>query len=576
MAVTLSPVMTANEIIQYINENPGLSLNGLRDLASRVDVSDAVDDRVSILYTGPVDGDSANAIATDLANQHDGYIGIIDDTNAKLLFDDPIFTLALQQAVDTHNIDNPDNTTTLGNELFKTDNGMWSIASENLASKASGDVVVILSPDADDARVFGKNELPKLLANPDVDSINGIPKGDLKLIFDSLGGTDDARLAVMEAVKLSGGEMLMKLESFTNDLGEKIYKTDTFFEHVHGVAGTDFPEGASNITKYSDMFAEGGLYGSWHDSMDYVAHSPLLSGMFHNLQKAGIVGSFIGLGIASIQAQEAYATGDVDGAVQIMTDYFIDMAIEEGIGLAAGLSASAIFSSSASALLAAAGITASIPVIMVGGVAMIASIAGSIYADEIIQYAKDLYNVIETEIDEALAYLELQFDEFVDAFVTDITTVIDPVLLEVANLMESLGDIRFYDPLVLDMDGDGIELVSVANSDVQFDFDKDGFNEKAGWVAPDDAFLVWDKNDNGQIDDIDEMFGNETISGFDELRPHAGYDQVLAPSRSVNVVERVGQPSTTRSVNAVERVGQTNTVYASPANDNYTCHKLAA
>jgi len=38
-----------------------------------------------------------------------------------------------------------------------------------------------------------------------------------------------------------------------------------------------------------------------------------------------------------------------------------------------------------------------------------------------------------------------------------------------------------------------------------------------GWVSPDDGFLVWDRNGNGRVDDITEMFGNATQSGFQAL-----------------------------------------------------------
>ena len=70
------------------------------------------------------------------------------------------------------------------------------------------------------------------------------------------------------------------------------------------------------------------------------------------------------------------------------------------------------------------------------------------------------------------------------------------------------------DPLVLDLDGDGIELVAFDKGDVYFDIDGDGFRERTSWVAPDDGILVLDRNGNGQIDDVNEMFGTRTTSGF--------------------------------------------------------------
>ncbi|NJO98492.1 MAG: tandem-95 repeat protein [Pleurocapsa sp. CRU_1_2] len=77
---------------------------------------------------------------------------------------------------------------------------------------------------------------------------------------------------------------------------------------------------------------------------------------------------------------------------------------------------------------------------------------------------------------------------------------------------------RYYDPLIMDLDGDGIELTSLENSKVYFDIDGDGFREKTGWVKSDDGLLVFDRNNDGYINDISELFGNQTISGFTELR----------------------------------------------------------
>ena len=56
------------------------------------------------------------------------------------------------------------------------------------------------------------------------------------------------------------------------------------------------------------------------------------------------------------------------------------------------------------------------------------------------------------------------------------------------------------DPIILDLDGDGVETVSLENG-VYFDHDGNLFAEKTGWAGADDAFLVWDRNRNGLIDD---------------------------------------------------------------------------
>ena len=74
-----------------------------------------------------------------------------------------------------------------------------------------------------------------------------------------------------------------------------------------------------------------------------------------------------------------------------------------------------------------------------------------------------------------------------------------------------------FDPLVLDLDGNGYDLISQEYSQAYFEFDSDGFAENAGWIGGNDAFLVRDTNGNGAIDNITEMFGNRTTSGFTAL-----------------------------------------------------------
>ncbi|MDO9434967.1 hypothetical protein [Hydrogenophaga sp.] len=80
------------------------------------------------------------------------------------------------------------------------------------------------------------------------------------------------------------------------------------------------------------------------------------------------------------------------------------------------------------------------------------------------------------------------------------------------------------DPLVLDLDGDGLEL-SPASSNLLFDHNADGIKTGTGWAGADDGFLVRDLNGNGLIDSGHELFGVDTVrrngqlatQGFDAL-----------------------------------------------------------
>ncbi|WP_305794196.1 calcium-binding protein [Ruegeria sp. EL01] len=63
-------------------------------------------------------------------------------------------------------------------------------------------------------------------------------------------------------------------------------------------------------------------------------------------------------------------------------------------------------------------------------------------------------------------------------------------------------------PLVIDLDGDGIELISLQDSSARFDLDENGFAETTAWVGRDDGLLTYDVNGNGVIDDKSELFGD--------------------------------------------------------------------
>ena len=67
-----------------------------------------------------------------------------------------------------------------------------------------------------------------------------------------------------------------------------------------------------------------------------------------------------------------------------------------------------------------------------------------------------------------------------------------------------------YDPIILDIDGDGIEIVGL-NAGVLFDHNADGVKTGTGCVGKDDGLLVRDINNNGTIDTGRELFGDNTI-----------------------------------------------------------------
>ncbi len=83
--------------------------------------------------------------------------------------------------------------------------------------------------------------------------------------------------------------------------------------------------------------------------------------------------------------------------------------------------------------------------------------------------------------------------------------------------LEELG-IKKVDPLVLDLDGKGIQLTEAGKGAI-FDVTADGKLDSTAWVKGNTALLTYDRNGNGVIDNGSELFGdqNGAADGFEEL-----------------------------------------------------------
>ena len=81
-------------------------------------------------------------------------------------------------------------------------------------------------------------------------------------------------------------------------------------------------------------------------------------------------------------------------------------------------------------------------------------------------------------------------------------------------------------PIIIDLNGDGVQTYARDSQIVRFDLDNNGFAERTGWIDEYDGFLVRDLNGDGRINNGSELFGNHTLlangkkaaNGFDALK----------------------------------------------------------
>ena len=82
---------------------------------------------------------------------------------------------------------------------------------------------------------------------------------------------------------------------------------------------------------------------------------------------------------------------------------------------------------------------------------------------------------------------------------------------------------RRIDPLVFDLDGDGITTVSLEESNAFFDLDNNGFAEKTSWVGAKEGLLAYDKNGDGIINGGNELFGDRTLMKDSKTLASSGF-----------------------------------------------------
>ena len=67
--------------------------------------------------------------------------------------------------------------------------------------------------------------------------------------------------------------------------------------------------------------------------------------------------------------------------------------------------------------------------------------------------------------------------------------------------------------MILDLDGDGIEISDLDESSIFFDINGDGYRNQVAWAGPDGGFLAYDKDGNDLVTDHDEIVFTGYVAG---------------------------------------------------------------
>jgi hypothetical protein len=226
-------------------------------------------------------------------------------------------------------------------------------------------------------------------------------------------------------------------------------------------------------------------------------------------------GSVAGLAMSAVDGYEAYQNDNAVDMGKVVTGALLTT-LGASIGAAIGAALAGAIGGTALAV--------ALPAIVALGVG---AIFGGFVNNLLAETFPELYEALGEFIFDVVEGLDSLYEMASEAL-GDFLDWWDPLGINSdvnGDFSSALNFIQRYDPLTLDLDGDGIETVS-ANTGIKFDFDGDGLKTGTGWVKGDDGFLVLDRNGNGTIDTGRELFGVDTVKsngqkasdGFDALR----------------------------------------------------------
>jgi hypothetical protein len=355
---------------------------------------------------------------------------------------------------------------TTGDPKTRIGKGVWDDVSENFVKQARGDVRLVVGGAGLD-KVFAQTEIKALLNNPAVRSIEGVPIEGLKELARTSGlnkvlqlvmGLSEANTAMIQLQVDSSGRPIQAPDgTYRLDATDYMKMNTLSSREMAGMRPMmDFipderrlrhSQAVEEIFKLNPIL-RGQNYALPNDPDPFKSHTAIA--------RIGSMASRISDRIDMVDTLAKAGSQLNQGQHREAHNTITTWVAENAGALAAGRLATM--------LVAPLMATGPLGMIIGAGIIIAASVGGS-------KLGKKLHD----RLDKGLKDIE-----------------------------------RTISPLVLDLDGNGIQTLSLRRTAIHFDHDSNGFAEQTGWVAPNDGLLVLDLNRNGRIDNGAECFGNHT------------------------------------------------------------------
>jgi len=369
--------------------------------------------------------------------------------------------------------------------------GIWDIVSANLAAAASGNVVTLTAGARPDG-VFAQTELPVLMGNQDVTSVDGIPMALLRRI-----GREEAFRLIVATSELATARLRLAVDTNGELIrvnGRFVVDTSQFLPHLLSSELPPLPAGASyrhleqflpedrlrqhhiTVLKFRNLVQKERALQTATDDANYsTTLSDLLKRFNEELKILEAAESLF-------QASRALQQGNLEKAKSHLSDYARSLLHSPlaPFGLAGGYAA--------------------------------AEATRGLLASWLNRTLEDLSRNVfgPSGLDSLGQMLHRLRNGFMDTL----------------RRIFRFGELN-RTPLVLDLDGNGVSTLSLQEAAVYFDLDNNGFAERTGWVAPADGLLVRDLDGDGAIFSGAELFGSATRLADGSLANH-GFEALAA------------------------------------------------